>query len=303
VGLLKWLGLRGLVLAVACAGAFASAAGPSRAAVGGSDGPLFADSLLTIDAGGSFIQGRPFEVLATGSNQAPGGNQSDLVPYRLNLYLLSAKVGSCPMTNGGMANLVKQHPNDTKIVFKTPVPEAATGGPGLDGPFTIPLFQVTAGNYTGPLYICGYSTYATEDAAWYEFGPVTITPPIPAKSFPSRSVRLGSTGGCWPLAQTHKEQTQGLTSVRHPARPMLFAFKRPGSYPFLMLGVFTAMNGIWIGAGDTVIGRWHGVPDSDTIHKPPAPVKDVTLYPAGMRLPADGARLQVGTGCSTNAAL
>jgi len=113
VGSVKLLGLRGAVVAVVCAGVFVSAAGPSRAAVGGPGGPLFADSLLTIDAAGSFIQGRPFEVLVTGSNQAPGGNQSDLVPYRLNLYLLAATVGSCPMTNGGMALLVKQHPKDT----------------------------------------------------------------------------------------------------------------------------------------------------------------------------------------------
>jgi len=303
VGLIKVLGLGGVVVAGVCAGAFAWAAGPSRAAVGGPDGPLFAESLLTIDAAGSFIQGRPFEILATGSNQAPGGNQSDLVPYRLNLYLLSAKVGRCPMTNGGMALLVKQHPKDTQIVFKTPVPEAATGGPGLDGPFTIPLFQATAGNYTGPLYICAYSTYATEDAAWYEFGPVTITPPMPASSFPSRSVRLGSTGGCWPLAQTQKEQAQGLTEVRHPARPMLFTFKQAGSHLFSMLGVFTAMNGVWIGRGRTVIGRWHGAPDSDAIHKPPAPVTDVALYPAGQRLPANGARLQLGTSCSSDAGL
>jgi len=303
VGLVKLLGLRGAVVAAVFAGAFVSAAGPLRAGVGGPGGPLFADSLLTIDAAGSFIQGRPFEVLVTGSNQAPGGNQSDLVPYRLNLYLLAASVGSCPRTNGGMALLVKQHPKDTQIVFKTPVPEAATGGPGLDGPFTIPLFQASAGNYTGPLYICAYSTYATEDAAWYEFGPVTITPPLPASSFPSRSVRLGSTGGCWPLAQTHKEQAQGLTLVRHPGRPMLFTFRQAGSHAFSMLGVLTAMNGVWIGRGSTVIGRWHGMPDSDTIHKPPAPVTDVALYPAGQRLPADGARLRVESSCSSNAAL
>jgi len=165
------------------------------------------------------------------------------------------------------------------------------------------LFQASAGNYSGPLYICGYSTYAAEDAAWYEFGPVTITPPISAKSFPSRSVRLGSTGGCWPLAQTQKEQAQGLTSVRHPARPMLFTFKQAGSHAFSMVGVLTAMNGVWIGPGNKVIGRWHGTPDSDTIDKPPAPVTDVALYPAGMRLPADGARLQIGTSCSSTAAL
>lgn len=297
---LRFAGLRALVAVCVLAAMVGSAARPALAA-GGSDPPLFTDSLLSVDAAGSFIQGRPFEVLVTGSNEAPPG-QTNLLEYDLYVFLLAAKVGTCPMTEQGMALYVKRYPKDTQIVFKTPVPEAGAG-PGLYGPFTIPLFEASADNFTGPLYICAYSDWATEDAAWASFGPVTVTPAIPASQFRSRMVRLGATRGCWPLAQTEKEQAQGLTAVSHPARPMLFTFKKAGSQRFSTLGVPVPLNGVWIGRGDKVIGRWHGAANSDTTHKSPASVTAVVLYPAGQRVPANGARLQLGASCSSHASL
>lgn len=301
-GLLELLGLRRMAVAAACAcaGVLAWAAGPALAA-GGSD-PAFPFSSLVIDAGGSFIQGRPFELFVTGVNEAPEA-QSDLVPYDLYLYLLAAKVGTCPTTQQAMLRLVKKHPRDTQIIFKAPVPEVGLG-PGLYGMFTTRLFEASAGNFTGSLYICGYSNYAaSQDAAWDSFGPITITPAIPASRFPSHRVRLGATSGCWPVASTRKERAQGLSEVRHPARPMVFTFPKAGSHGFTMLAVTAPLNGVWIGRAHTVIGRWHGTPRSTATHKPPGPVTAAVLYPVGWRVPQDGAHLQVGTRCSSRAGL
>ncbi|MBO0729613.1 MAG: DUF192 domain-containing protein [Acidimicrobiaceae bacterium] len=237
-------------------------------------------------------------------NEAPQP-QSDLgVPYYLYLYLLAAKVGTCPISQQEMLYLVNRHPNDTQIL-KTAVPEVVGFGPGLYGLFTLPLFEADAGNFTGSLYVCGYSNFAgSQDAAWDSYGPITIKPRIPASRFPSRRVTLGAASGCWPVASTPRERAQGLSGVRHPARPMMFTFRKASSsYRFAMVGVPAPVNAVWIGSGRTVIGRWHGTPNSSAMHAPPAPITAVVVYPRGWRVPPNGARLRVGGRCKSSAGL
>ena len=86
--------------------------------------------------------------------------------------------------------------------------------------------------------------------------------------------------------------------VPHPARPMLFVFAQAASDAFWMENTPAPLTGAWVGVADTVIGRWHGVPDTDTHHVPPAPVVAVVEYPVGWRVPTDGAYLTMGVPCS-----
>ena len=117
--------------------------------------------------------------------------------------------------------------------------------------------------------------------------------------FPYRQVRLGATAGCWPVAATLPLQDQGLMGVAHPTRPMLFTFRPAGPYAFWMMNTPAPLTGVWVGTGLTVIGRWHGIPNTDTQHVPPAPLAAVVEYPAGWRVPPNGARLAVGARCSS----
>lgn len=211
-------GLLAGVAAGVCAGVLAWAAGPASAAVGGSD-VGFPGSSLVIQASGPFAQGKYFHVLVTGFNFEPDSATSDEIPFDMEIYLLAAKVGTCPMVPEGMNALVKKYPQDTEILFGgQPVPEASSGGPGLYGGFTIPIFTATAGNsFSGPLYICGYSVYGgDEDAAWYSFGPVTIKP---ATGGSSGSGSIGGAGGAGaggagPPSAGTKPKPQALASPR-----------------------------------------------------------------------------------------
>jgi len=124
-----------------------------------------------------------------------------------------------------------------------------------------------------------------------------------SEGFPYRQVSLGATAGCWPVATTLALQDQGLMGVTHPTRPMLFLFRSAGPYAFWMENTPAPLNGAWIGAGRTVIGRWHGIPNTTTSHAPPMPVTAVVEYPARWRVPADGARLAVGARCSSTGGL
>lgn len=292
---------RGVFTAVcACTALLAWLAAPALA-LGGSD-PAFPHSLLAIDAGGPFIQGEPFEMFATGLNEPVAGS-SGLVPYELYVYLLPAKVATCPTSQIVMLKLIKKFPTQIVTVFNTPVPEAGIG-PTLDGPFTTPLFEASAGNFTGSLFICGYSVYGTGlDAAWYSFGPVTIKPRLPASAFPSNHVTLGTTSGCWPVASTKRLRGQGLIGVAHPARPMVFTFGPAGPHNLGMFDVPAPLNAVWIGPAQTVIGGFHGTPHSKKTYKSPSPVTGAVFYPVGWRVPAVGARLRVGASCSSTAGL
>lgn len=121
---------------------------------------------------------------------------------------------------------------------------------------------------------------------------------LAAEGFPYRQVRLGATSGCWPVATTLALQEEGLMGIAHPTRPMLFLFSQPESYAFWMEDTPAPLNGAWVGTANTVIGHWHGVPETDTHHVPPAPVVAVVEYPVGWRVPEDGAHLTVGEACS-----
>jgi uncharacterized membrane protein (UPF0127 family) len=53
---------------------------------------------------------------------------------------------------------------------------------------------------------------------------------------------------------------------------MVFIYQQAGYYAFSMTGAPVPLNGVWVGSAKTVIGRWHGAPNSATQHIPPAPV-------------------------------
>lgn len=132
---------------------------------------------------------------------------------------------------------------------------------------------------------------------------VTAGTALASEGFPYRRVRLGATSGCWPVATTMALQDEGLMGVRHPARPMLFVFPQAASVAFWMENTPAPLTGAWVGAANTVIGHWHGVPNTNTQHLPPAPVIAVVEYPVGWRVPADSARLTMGGSCSSRGPL
>jgi uncharacterized membrane protein (UPF0127 family) len=84
---------------------------------------------------------------------------------------------------------------------------------------------------------------------------------------------------------------------------MVFIFEQPGSYAFTMTGAPAPLTGVWIGRANTVIGHWHGTPDSTTPHTPPMLITKAVLYPVGWRTPADGARLRPGAICTSRGKL
>lgn len=303
MGLRKLFRFRPVAAAVSvCLALLAWAPTPALASGGGSD-PPFIYSTLSIDAGGPLIQGQAFQVFATGSNESPpDGLNTGEVPYELDLYLLPAKLSICPTSEQAMVNLYKKYPKQIQYVFNQPVPEASVG-PGLYGGFTTPVFSVRAGNFSGRLSICGYSTYIGLDAAWYAFGPVPIAKRIPKSGFRSHRVTLGKSKGCWPVANTARLRDQGLIGVSRPARPMVFTYPRAGKYDFTMEDVPAAVNAVWIGRSHKVIGHWHGTANSTKVFKPPAAVLGAVLYPATWRVPANGTRLHVGAGCKSKAGL
>lgn len=86
--------------------------------------------------------------------------------------------------------------------------------------------------------------------------------------------------------------------MRHPALPMVFVFQKPGPYAFTMTGASAPLTGVWISRASTVLGHWHGTPNSSASHTPPVPISTVVLYPVGWRTPADGA-LRLGARCAS----
>jgi len=278
-----------------CVGAWA--VGPALA--DGSD-PGYPGSVLHVRTSGPLTPGSLLTITAYGSNVQPG-NSLGPYPFILNLFLQNTDILPLPCSTGlnGENDILANNSGAVKSL----------GGllnEGDSGPFTISL-PIRLDNGTGHLQICAYSVYAYSDGAAWGSTKVTIraraTAPIPPSGFASHRVTLGATSGCWPLATTAREHQQGLIGVRHPARPMVFSYQQAGSYTFWMRGVPASVNGVWIGSAKTVIGHWHGAPNSTAKHSPPAPVTAAVLYPAGWPVPADGARLRVGGHCNSNAAL
>jgi len=290
--------LRGVVVACVCAGAVGWAAGPALA--DGTD-PGYPGSVLHVSASGPLTPGSVLTITATGTNVEPqsvyGMSTSN---FALTIYLVSVDQlpGPCPDNVEKEGAIALDNATYVKNETIRPLNE------GYGGPFTIPL-PVTLNNGTGHLMICAYSTYGFGDDAAWASTEVTISAgaPIPASQFPSRRVTLGSTGGCWPLATTQRELMQGLDGLRHPARPMVFAFQPARSQIFTSQHVLVPVTFVWIGRGKTVIGRRHAAPGSVATYSPPAPVTAVVEYPAGWRVPPDGARIQVGGRCSSSAGL
>jgi len=292
VRVLKVVGLCGVV---GCVGGWA--VGPALA--DGSD-PGYPGSVLHVRVSGPLTPGSLMTVTAFGSNVQPAHSLGPY-PFILNLFLQNTDMLPVPCSTGlnGENDILANNSGAVKSL----------GGllnEGDSGPFTISL-PVRLNNGTGHLQICAYSVYAYSDGAAWGSTKVTITAgttaPIPANQFASRRVTLGATSGCWPLATTARERQQGLMGVRHPPRPMVFSFQQAGSYQFSMRNVPAAANGVWIGRARTVIGHWHGAPSSTATHSPPAPITAVVLYPVGWPVPADGARLRIGSYCSSNAGL
>jgi uncharacterized membrane protein (UPF0127 family) len=239
-------------------------------------------------------------ITATGTNVAPQ-SVDGISPFSFGLRLFLVSYDrlpvACATTFGQESAISTNNIQSAKLLTYGSLNE------GNSGPFSISL-PVTLNSGTGRLLVCAYTRYGDSDDAAWASTEVTIAagsakPVIPASRFSFRRVTLGATGGCWPLATTPKEQAQGLRGVRRPAMPMVFVFQKAGSYAFSMAGAPAPLNGVWIGSAKTVIGRWHGTPNSATQHVPPAPVTAVVEYPLGWRAPAEGARLRVGRSCSS----
>jgi uncharacterized membrane protein (UPF0127 family) len=118
-----------------------------------------------------------------------------------------------------------------------------------------------------------------------------------ADQFAWRNVSLGSHTRCLPIAFTLGAQERGLMGVKHVARPMIFAYSPPSSPSFWMKDTPAPLTGVWVGAKGGVIGYWHGVPESTTLHPAPAPVSAVIEYGAGAPVPAIGTHFAIHARC------
>jgi len=289
VRVLKVFGLCGLV--VACVGA--SETGPALA--DGTD-PNFPGSVLHVKATGALTPGSILTITATGTNGPVNGNGT--FSYGLDLALVAANaLPSCATSSSAEQTITGNNPRYGSWLTFHVLDE------GMSGPFTLTT-PVTLNRGTGPVRICAYSVYGVgDDAAWASTEVTIARGGGTSSEFSFRRVTLGGASGCWPLATTTSERELGLGGVRHPALPMVFTFQKPGSHPFTMTGVPAPLTGVWIGRMGTVIGHWHGTPNSKTLHTPPMPITKAVLYPVGWRIPADGARLRLGARCKSSGTL
>jgi uncharacterized membrane protein (UPF0127 family) len=289
-------GLRSAVGVGMIACVFTLALAASAALADGTD-PAYPGSVLHVTATGPLTPGSVLTITATGTNAlTPYPVHLD---YGLDLYLVAADAFQtpCATSQGGEEEL---------SINDSPYVTLLTGdvlNEGESGPFTLSL-PITLNNGTGHLMICAYSLYNDfDDAAWATTEVAIGGGAAKPSQFSFRRVTLGATSGCWPLARTPSEQTQGLKGVHHPALPMVFLFKTPGTYGFTMTGTPAPLTGVWIGRGNRVMGHWHGVPGSSTLHTPRRPITGAVLYPVDWRTPADGARLRLGARCTSRGKL
>ena len=282
--------LRSVIGAGVIAGVITLALAASAARADGTD-PAYPGSVLHITASGPMTPGSILTITATGTNAVTDPQ----VPlnYDLDLFLVAADPFRTPCSTA-------KSTEETFSIDDSKYVTLLTGlalNEGKSGSFTLSL-PITLNNGTGHLIVCAYSMYNyLDDAAWasteVDIQPRTAQP----SQFYFRRVTLGANRGCWPVAATSSERTEGLTGVRHPALPMVFLFQKPGTYAFTMTGGPAPLTGVWIGHGNKVIGHWHGVPDSSTQHRPPRPITEAILYPAGWPTPANGTPLRLGARC------
>jgi uncharacterized membrane protein (UPF0127 family) len=284
-----------MVVAGVCAGAVAWAATPALA-----DGtfPNWPGNVLHVTATGPLTPGSLLTLTATGVNNLEG--LQTVINFGVQMYLVSGRLGvPCQHTNGEELNVFYNNPGSVSRV--TLANNALNTG--QSGPFRVSTF-VTLNNGTGALLVCAFTQFGGLDDVDWASTEVNIEPRAAKPSdFSFRGVTLGATSGCWPLATTPSERAQGLRGVRHPALPMVFTFQAPGSHAFTLTGVPAPITGVWIGRANTVIGHWHGTANSSTSHTAPRPITAAVLYPAGWRIPADGARLRVASSCRSSGQL
>jgi uncharacterized membrane protein (UPF0127 family) len=262
--------------------------------------PGYPGSVLHVKATGTLTPSSVLTITATGTNVAPQ-SVDGIAPFSFGLRLFLVSYDRLPVpcatTFGRESAISNNNIQAAKLLTYGSLSE------GNSGPFRISL-PVTLNNGTGTLLICAYTLYGDSDDAAWASTEVTITRGGGKPSqFAFRRVTLGATSGCWPLATTPSQRAQGLRGVLHPALPMVFIFQKPGSYAFTMTGTPAPLIGVWIGVANTVIGHWHGTPDSTTPHTAPMPITKAVLYPVGWRTPSAGARLRLGARCRSSGKL
>jgi len=261
--------------------------------------PNWPGNSLHVQATGPLTPGSLLTLTGTGVNNLDG--LQTVKQFDLEMFLVAGKLGvPCQQTDGEEMDV---YYNNRGYVDWVTVPALLEG---QSGAFRVSTF-VTLNDNSGPLLVCAYTQFGgSDDVAWASTEVTIRSKPAEPSDFSFRRVTLGAASGCWPVATTPSERAEGLRGVQHPTLPMVFIFQRPGSgpsYGFTMTAVPSPLTGVWIGRAHTVIGHWHAVSESSTVHTPPMPITAALLDPTSFRTPATGARLQLGAGCKSNGQL
>jgi hypothetical protein len=138
--------------------AVAAALGVAQSAAADGTDPAYPGSVLHVSIGRPRLAGRPITIHATGHN-APD-NLDVHLGYGLDVVLVDPRrlPGPCKRAFEAEVTDITNNPGDGALLTFEDLNE------GSFGPFNIPVRFTTRGH--GPLLVCAYSRYVTDDAAY-----------------------------------------------------------------------------------------------------------------------------------------
>ncbi len=216
------------VCALAVASALLAAVLGGGAALADGSAPDYPGSVLHASVTPPAIEGRPIDIVATGSNQISNPALGVNLNYGLDVYVVDPTKlpGPCQTSDSAEStNIANNSGSGRQLTFEQL-------NEGISGPFSITVPFTPEG--TGLLLVCAYSEYLTDDAAWATTE-VQVTSGLPAIVAPPRVRQTGRllrcSAGTWTGDPTGFEYRWVLASSgrllgRHPALAVTSRLRR-----------------------------------------------------------------------------